>query len=64
MILYYEMINRPAESELLKLARIKTNKNTPLEDRFIHMHFFLDGHDWYLSEYDPLRRTFCPYLAV
>ena len=55
------MINRPTESELLKLARIKINKNTPLEERVIHMHFFLDGHDWYVSEYDPQRRTFFGY---
>jgi hypothetical protein len=57
------MINRPSESELLKLAQIETDKDTPLEDRVIHMHFFLDGHDWYLSEYDPQRRQFFGYLV-
>lgn len=57
------MINRPKESELLKLSQIKINKNTPLEERVIYMHFFLDGHDWYLSEYDPLRRTFYGYIV-
>ena len=55
------MLNRPTESELLKLAGIKIDKNTPLEHRVIHMHFFLDGHDWYLAEYDPQRRRFFGY---
>ena len=55
------MINRPTESELLQLAQIKIDKNTPLEERVIHMHFFLDGHDWYVSEYDPQRRHFFGY---
>lgn len=32
--------------------------DAPLEDRLIHMHFFCGGHDWYLAEYDPSRRTF------
>ena len=57
------MINKPAESELMKLAEIKIDKNTPLEDRVIYMHFFLDGHDWYLSEYDPQRRVFFGYMV-
>jgi len=57
------MINRPNESELLKLAQNKIHKNTPLEERVMHMHFFLDGHDWYLSEYDPLSRTFFGYVV-
>jgi len=29
-----------------------------LEDRIVHMHFFCEGRDWYLVEYDPLRRVF------
>ena len=56
------MLNRPTESELLELAQIKVDKDAPLEDRVIHMHFFLDGHDWYVSEYDPRRRHFFGYM--
>jgi len=43
--------------------QIKIDKNTPLEERVIHMHFFMDGHDWYLSEYDPISRTFYGYYV-
>jgi len=57
------MINRPTESELLKLAKIEVDKDTPLEDRVIQMHFFLDGQDWYLAEYDPKRRRFFGYFV-
>ena len=56
------MRNRPNESELLELAQIEIDENTPLEDRMIHMHFFADGHDWYVSEYDPQRRHFFGYM--
>lgn len=57
----WRMINRPTESELLKLAGIKSGKNRPHADRVIHMHFFLDGHSWYMSEYDPKSRRFFGY---
>jgi hypothetical protein len=57
------MINRPTDSELMKLAEIRIDKNNPLEERVIYMHFFLDGHDWYLSEYDPQRRIFFGYMV-
>ena len=56
------MINRPTESELLELANIKIDKNTPLEDRVIYMHLFLDGHSWYVADYDLKRRRFFGYM--
>jgi hypothetical protein len=56
------MINRPTESELLELANIKIDKEGPLEDRVIYIHLFLDGHSWYVSEYDPKRRRFFGYM--
>ena len=56
------MINRPTESELLKLADIEIDKNTRLEDRVIYMHLFLDGNSWYMAEYDSKRRRFFGYM--
>ena len=56
------MINRPTESELLELAKIEIDKNAPLEERVIYMHLFLDGHSWYMSDYDPKRRRFFGYM--
>lgn len=56
------MINRPSESELLKLANIEIDEDTPLEDRVIYMHFFMDGCSWYMAEYDPESRRFFGYM--
>lgn len=57
------MINRPTESELLKLANIEIDKNTPPEDRVIYLHFFLDGCHWYMAKYDPETRLFFGYIV-
>ena len=56
------MRNKPAESELAELCEIPIAENTPLEERVIHMHFFLGNSDWYVSAYDPQRRMFSGYV--
>lgn len=52
------MRNRPTESGLAGICRVNEGTEVPLEDRIVHMHFFCDGRDWYLVEYDPVRRVF------
>ena len=56
------MRNKPTESELAELCEIPIAKNTPLEERVVHMHFFLGNSDWYVSEYDPQRQMFFGYF--
>jgi hypothetical protein len=52
------MRNKPTESELAQMCGASESTEMPLEDRVIHMHFFREGRDWYLTEYDSFRRTF------
>jgi len=34
------------------LPRLYETEHIPLEEKIIHMHFFLAGCDWYIAEYD------------
>ena len=56
------MRNKPAESELAELCEIPIAENTPLEERIIHMHFFLGNSDLYVSAYDLQRQMFFGYF--
>ena len=56
------MINRPTESELAQLCEIPAAENTPLEERVVHMHFFLGNSAWYMAGYDPRSQVFYGYV--
>ncbi len=56
------MRNKPTESELAELCEIPVAEKTPLEERVIHMHFFLGKSDLYVSAYDPQRQMFFGYF--
>ncbi len=56
------MRNKPTESELAELCDIPIAENTPLEERVIHMHFFLGASDRYVAAYDPQRQMFFGYV--
>jgi len=58
------MWNEPKEWELRALPRLRATESTPLEDKLIHMHFFLGGCDWYAAEYDPADRLFFGYAIL
>ena len=46
------MWNEPSEEELRKLPKLYETEKVSLEEKLIHMHFFIGGCDWYVSEYD------------
>lgn len=52
------MWNKPTEEELAKLPPYRSTESIPLEDKLIHMHFFIGACDWYIAEYDPEYRVF------
>lgn len=58
------MWNEPTLEELAKLPRLYDTERTPVEDKLIHMHFFIGGCDWYIAEYDPLDRLFFGYAIL
>ncbi|MFH0958382.1 MAG: DUF2958 domain-containing protein [Pseudomonadota bacterium] len=46
------MWNLPTSEVLSDLPRLYQTEDIPLEDKMIHLHFFLGGCDWYIAEYD------------
>lgn len=46
------MWNPPTSEALSQLPRLYQTENVPVEDKIIHLHFFLGGCDWYIAEYD------------
>lgn len=46
------MWNTPSPARLDKIPRLYETEETPLADKIIHLHFFIAGCDWFISEYD------------
>ena len=46
------MWNIPTQQQLKKIPRLSETEHVPLEDKLIHLHFFMEGCDWYIAEYD------------
>lgn len=46
------MWNEPSKERLAKIPRLYATEHIPLEDKMIHLHFFIGGCDWYIAEFD------------
>lgn len=46
------MWNEPDKNRLSNIPRLYETEHVPLEDKLIHLHFFMGGCDWYIAEYD------------
>lgn len=46
------MWNKPSANQLDHLPRIYETEAVPLQDKLIHLHFFIGGCDWYIAEFD------------
>lgn len=46
------MWNIPLRDRLDKIPGLYTTENVPLQDKLVHLHFFIAGSDWYICEYD------------
>ena len=58
------MWNKPSEDELRQLPELYSTEGTRLEDKLVHMHFFLGGCDWFLAEYSQKDRIFFGYAIL
>ena len=58
------MWNEPTEEELRKLPKLYETEEVSLEEKLIHMHFFIGGCDWYISEYDQDNHLFFGYAIL
>ena len=46
------MWNTPSKERLSKIPKLYETENVPFKDKFIHLHFFISGCDWYVCEYN------------
>ena len=46
------MWNKPTKDRLSRIPGLYETEHIPLEDKLIHLHFFIGGCDWYIAEYD------------
>ena len=46
------MWNEPTKERLAKIPKLYQTESIPLKDKMIHLHFFIGGCDWYISEFD------------
>ena len=46
------MWNEPEKKFLDKIPRLYETENILLNEKLIHLHFFIGGCDWYIAEYD------------
>jgi hypothetical protein len=48
----YKLWNIPSKNKLSKLPALYETEKIPLEEKEIHLHFFIGGCDWYIAEFD------------
>ncbi len=46
------MWNEPTPERLARIPRLYETEHVPIEDKLIHLHFFISGCDWFIAEYD------------
>ncbi len=46
------MWNEPTKKRLATIPGLYETEHTPLQDKIIHLHFFIGGCDWYIAEHD------------
>jgi hypothetical protein len=46
------MWNEPTKQRLAKIPKLYETEDIPLQDKKIHLHFFIGGSDWYICEWD------------
>ena len=46
------MWNAPSKERLDRIPKLYETENIPLQDKLIHLHFFIADCDWYVAEYE------------
>ena len=46
------MWNTPTEDRLSRIPKLYETEHVPLQEKLIHLHFFIGSCDWYVAEYD------------
>ena len=46
------MWNEPSKERLAKIPKLYETEGTPLQEKMIHLHFFIGACDWFIAEFD------------
>jgi len=46
------MWNIPSKERMAKMPGLYETEHVPLKDKVVHLHFFIGGCDWYITEFD------------
>ena len=46
------MWNEPSKERLDKIPRLYETEKVSIDEKLIHLHFFIGSFDWYVAEYD------------
>ena len=46
------MWNVPTKQRLSTIPKLYETEDIPLKEKLIHLHFFIGGCDWFISEFD------------
>ena len=46
------MWNPPQNEDLSNIPKLYETEEVPLKEKIIHLHLFIGGCDWYITEYD------------
>jgi len=56
------MWNEPTLAMLETLPKLYETEDVLAEDKIVHMHFFVSGHDWYVVEYDKTEKLIFGFI--
>lgn len=54
----------PAERVMEQIPRLYATENVDLDDKVVHLHYFVGGCDWYVMELDENRRRAFGYVNL
>ena len=54
----------PAERVMDQIPRLYATEDVELEDKIVHLHYFVGGCDWYVMELDENRRRAFGYVNL
>lgn len=58
------MWNEPTKERLSKIPKLYETESRSLQDKQIHLHFFIGGSDWFICEYDEADELFFGYAIL
>ena len=58
------MWNVPTPQRLSKIPRFYETEEVALDDKLIHLHFFIGGCDWWIAEYSPEDQLFFGFACL